>query len=188
MIRLVVGLILLSVPSTGSRVPSELPWGQVSELGTRNSELHDTHVSHTRMVVEGTTIACRVRLFKDDLERALRVEGRDSTLKLTESDQAVALFGKYFGRAMRLSADGHPVALAVTSSGTEKDEAAQEIVWYVLEGTVTAPVKRLTVLDGLLFEYFRDQQNILVLLRLPEDQRQTLYFVASDAREQGLSF
>jgi hypothetical protein len=140
------------------------------------------------MVIEGTTIACRVRLFKDDLERALRVEAGDSTLKITGGDQAVTLFGKYFGRAMRLAADGRPIALSVTSSGTEKDEAAQEIVWYVLEGTVAAPVKRFTVLDGLLFDYFRDQQNILVLLRLPEDQRQTLYFVASDPREQGLAY
>jgi len=140
------------------------------------------------MVLEGTTVACRVRLFKDDLERALRVEAKDSALKITESNRSDSLFGRYFARAMRLSADGRPIALRVTDSGTEKDEAAQEVVWYVLEGAVAAPVKRLTVLDGLLFEYFRDQQNILLLLRLPEDQRQTLYFVASDPREQGLSF
>lgn len=140
------------------------------------------------MVLEGTTVACRVRLFKDDLERALRVEAKDSALRITEGDRADSLFGRYFGKAMRLSADGSPVALRVTSSGTEKDEAAQEIVWYVLEGAVAAPVRRLAVLDGLLFEYFRDQQNILLLLRLPEDQRQTLSFVASDPREQRVAF
>ncbi len=89
---------------------------------------------------------------------------------------------------MKLVADGRPVVLHLTGSGTEQDEAAQEVVWYVLEGGLEQPVRKLTVLDGLLFERFKDQQNILLLLRLPEDQRQTLYFVATDPREQSLNF
>ena len=58
----------------------------------------------------------------------------------------------------------------------------------MLEGDLPRPVARLAVLDGLLFEYFRDQQNILLLLHLPDDHRQTLYFVATDPRQQELSF
>jgi hypothetical protein len=140
------------------------------------------------MVVEGTTVACRVRLFKDDLERALKVESGRPALRITAVDRADSAFAKYYARAMAISADGRPVVLHVTGSGTEKDEAAQEVVWYLLAGSLPAPVRQLTVLDGLLFDYFRDQQNILLLLRLPEDRRQTLYFVASDPREQRLSF
>ena len=140
------------------------------------------------MVLEGSTVACHVRLFKDDLERALREESRRPGLRITTDDRADSAFVKYYARAMTLSADGRPIVLHVTSSGIEKDEAAQEVVWYVLEGGLPGPIKRLTVLDGLLFEYFGDQQNILLLLRLPADQRQTLYFVATDPREQVLKF
>jgi hypothetical protein len=61
-------------------------------------------------------------------------------------------------------------------------------VWYVLEGALQQPAQRIVVLNGLLFEVFADQQNILQLLRLPQDQRRTLYFTASDPREQRIEF
>lgn len=167
--------------------------GSVTRAGTGPASsaltlVHDTHVSHTRMVLEGRTIACRVRLFKDDLERALRVETRHPELRITAGDRADSAFAKYFSRAMVLRADGRPVALHLTGSGTEKDEAAHEVVWYLFEGGLEGPGRRVAVLDGLLFEHFRDQQNILLLLRLPEDRRQTLYFVATDPREQTVAF
>ncbi len=90
-LRLVVGLALI-VPSSEFRVPSELPRRDHSELGTRYSVLHDTHVSHTRMVLEGKTLACRVRLFKDDLEHALQASTGRAELKITDTDRADSVF------------------------------------------------------------------------------------------------
>jgi hypothetical protein len=140
------------------------------------------------MVVEGRTVACRIRFFKDDLEKALRAASGRPGLRISGSDRADSVAAGYIARTLMLRADGGPITLHLTGSGTEQDEAAQEIVWYALEGEMKAPVQRLSVLDGLLFESFHDQQNILLLLRLPEDDRQTLYFVASDPREQSVGW
>jgi hypothetical protein len=130
----------------------------------------------------------RVRLFHDDLTLALqRVTGRPE-LRITADSRMDSVFSAYFAKRVRLEVDGRPVALQVTASGTEQDAAAQEVVWYVLEGALQQPAQRIVVLNGLLFEVFADQQNILQLLRLPQDQRRTLYFTASDPREQRIEF
>lgn len=146
--------------------------------------LHDLHVSHTRMVLEERTVVLRIRLFHDDLQAGLRRFAADSALQLTPEHRADSLFGAYAARSLRLEADGRAVHLTVSASGMEKDQAAQEVVWYVLEGGLVRPADRIRVLNGVLFELFRDQQNIVQLLRLPEDRRRTLYFTAQDPREQ----
>ncbi len=148
---------------------------------------HDVHVSHTRMVLEGRSVVLRIRLFHDDLQLALRRFGGDSTLALTMEHRADSLFGAYFRQGARLAADGRAIRLRVTSSGMERDDAAEQVVWYVLEGEVARPVAQLVLLQSVLFEVFRDQQNIVQLLRLPEDRRHTLYFTARDPREQALA-
>ena len=177
-----------SVPSSGLRVPTGLESIANPELGARNVLPHDLHVSHTRMVLEGRTVACRIRLFKDDLEKALRLYSGQDTLHLTEKARADSLFGAYFRQKVLLAANGSRVALTVSASGTEHDQAAQEVVWYQLEGESAASVSKLSLLNGLMFELFRDQQNIVQLLREPGDTHQTLYFVSTDPRVQTLSF
>lgn len=152
------------------------------------SPAHDLHVSHTRLVFDGHTVVCRIRLFHDDLQLALRAASGKSELRLTPTDRADSLFTDYFRAHVRLLGDGSPVVLHVTASGMEPDAAAQQVVWYVLEGTVPAPVGRVALLNSALFESFGDQQNIVQLLRLPGETRQTFYFSASDPREQKLDF
>jgi hypothetical protein len=140
------------------------------------------------MVVEGRTVACRIRLFKDDLEKALRLFSGRATLQLTADARADSLFGAYFNQKVTLEADGTRLSLLVSASGTEHDQAAQDIVWYVLEGESAAPVSKLGLLQGVMFEMFRDQQNIVQLLRTPGELHRTLYFVSTDPREQTVSF
>jgi hypothetical protein len=167
--------------------PVGLPRTRYSVLGTRYS-IHDVHVSHTRLVLEGNTIALRVRLFHDDLTLALRRATGRPELQITTEARADSVFGAYFAKHVKLEVNGRPVRVRVTASGTEVDAAAQEVVWYVLEGGLDRPARGIVILDGLLFEVFGDQQNILQLLRLPGDQRRTLYFNASDPREQVVEF
>lgn len=145
---------------------------------------HDTHVSHTRLVLEARSVALRVRLFHDDLERGLQRFAGDSLLRVTAAAPAESLFTAYAARAFVLEVDGRRVPLAVTAAGLERDEAAQQVVWYVMEGTLAAPAGKVSLLDALLFEAFPDQQNIVQMLRLPADRRQTLYFTARDPRPQ----
>jgi hypothetical protein len=70
----------------------------------------------------------------------------------------------------------------------EKDEVAENVVWYVLEGAVARTPTRLTILNGLLFEVYGDQQNIVQLLRLPGEERRTLYFTAGEPKEQVVQY
>lgn len=148
---------------------------------------HDLHLSHTRMVLEERAVVLRIRLFHDDLQEALRRFSGDSTLRLSAEHRADSLFGAYLVRTLRLEADGRSVRLTVSASGLEKDQTAQEVVWYVLEGGLERPASQLMMLNGVLFELFRDQQNIVQLLRLPEDRRRTLYFTAQDPQEQAFA-
>jgi len=168
------------VPAAGAGGPVRAPRAPAA--------LHDVHISHTRLVIEGSTIAGRVRVFHDDLQLALRALAGDSTLLVTGADRADRLFERYFGAHVRLEADGQPIRLTVTASGAERDPSAQEVVWYLMEGTVERPVSRLVLRQGLFFDMYRDQQNIVQLLRMPGEERRTLYFSAQDPREQVLTF
>ncbi len=167
-------VVISGTPSGGPAVqPPRLP-------------AHDLHVSHTRLVFDGRTVACRIRLFHDDLQLTLRAASGKPQLRLTPTDRADSLFTGYFRSHLRLVGDGNPVVLHVTASGMEPDAAAQQVVWYVVEGSVPAPVRQVVILNSVLFESFADQQNIVQLLRLPGETRQTFYFTASDPREQKL--
>ena len=176
-------LLLLSLVVPRSPFPGP---PRNAERGARN--VHDTHVSYTRMVLEGTTVAFRIRLFRDDLEKALRQFSGKADLTLSAGARADSLFGAYLGKTLTLEADGKRIVLRVSGSGLERDPSAQEVVWYVLEGDVPANPKRLGILNGVMFEMFRDQQNLVQLLREPGGIRKTMYFVGSDPTQQTVTF
>ena len=165
-----------------------LLWLALAGGTTPPARAHDLHVSLTRLVFDGTTVACRVRVFHDDLERALQAAAGRPDLRVTDATRADSAFGAYLGRTLRLEADGRAVTLRVTASGIDHDESRQLVVWYILEGELPAPVRRLLIRNALMFELFRDQQNIVQLLRLPGETHRTLYFAATDPSEQRLEF
>jgi len=136
------------------------------------------------MVLEGRSVALRIRLFHDDLQRALGRFAGDTTLRLTPAGLQDSLFTAYVARTFRLEADGRPVSLRVTASSTERDQVAELVVFYVLEGELPRAPDRLRLRHGVLCEVFDDQQNIIEVLRLPDNRRRTLYFTARDQRPQ----
>jgi hypothetical protein len=140
------------------------------------------------MVLEGRTVALRVRLFHDDLQLALRAFTNRPDLELTTADRADSAFAAYFAKVVRLEADGQAPVLRITASAAEPDQVAGMVVWYLLEGQVATTPTRLTMLNALLFELFDDQQNIVQILRLPGEDRRTLYFTAREPKPQQLRF
>jgi hypothetical protein len=60
--------------------------------------------------------------------------------------------------------------------------------WYVVQFTARQPVRRLAISNQLLFEVFRDQQNLVTILKAPGDNRWSLYFAAGDTKEQVVVF
>ena len=149
---------------------------------------HDVHASHLRLVLDGTAVAGRIRLFHDDLQLGLRALARDSTLVLSREQPAKALFERYLAQHLKLEANGQRVVLHVAEAGSEQDAGGQLMMWYLVEGEANAPVTRLVMLQGVLFEAFDNQQNIVQLFRMPGEERRTLYFTAADPRDQVLTF
>jgi hypothetical protein len=171
------GIFCLALAAPGS-TPACPPVG---------AAVHDIHVSHTRMAIEETAIVARVRLFRDDLERGLRRMPGQAARHLTAGDRADSLFAEYAGRCLVLTSDGTRLTGRVLSSGLERDEAAQDVVWYVLEYRLAHPPSRLAVGNALLFEVFDSQQNVMAVQAQPGDRHFSLYFAAGDPNEQLLT-
>ena len=147
---------------------------------------HDTHVSSTRMVIEGSSVVCRIRMFRDDLEKALRTSPGQETLAITTDARADSLVQKYLNQVLQLTADGERLTGSVVGSGLETDDARQEVAWYIVEYPAAHPPARLVILNAILFESFRNQQNIMSVLKSPDDKRFSLYFIATDPEPQTL--
>jgi len=87
-----------------------------------------------------------------------------------------------------LDADGSRLRATVEGSGVETDDQSQPVVWFLLDFAGTKPVTRISLRNLVLQEQFADQQNIVQVLHLPDEARQTLYFAPGDAKAQDLAF
>ncbi len=137
---------------------------------------HDLHLTYSRIVVDGDRVTCRVRLFKDDLQRALKSVAIDS---LTDS-----LFTAYFNARVVLTSAGATLKARVTASGRDSDTTDPEMWWFRLEAVAPQPLATLSLRLGLLFELYADQRNLVTVIKMPGEERRSLYFTASDRREQ----
>lgn len=149
--------------------------------------LHDVHLTYSRVVVDGRTILWRVRLFRDDLERALQAQSRNPTLT-ADAPAGDSTFAAYFNGQVPVSANGRRLVGRVVQSGRDPDVTDEEMWWYLLELTAPAPVTSFSTRVGLLFEQFSDQRNVLTLLKMPGEARHSMYFVRDDPREQSIRF
>ena len=141
---------------------------------------HNLHVAHTRMVVEGAVMVARVRMFRDDLQKAL-------ARPVTDDSASKAAVAAYVVQNFSVVADGARLVGAVLDSGPDVD-GEQPIWWVLVQWRAARPVKTLGLAVHLMFETFSDQQNIVQLARQPGDQRHGLYFQAGDRSEQVLKF
>lgn len=150
--------------------------------------VHNIHLTYTRMVVDGASVVARVRLFKDDLEKALAAEAKTPTFTVTATPAADSLFARYWNTHVTVRSDGDRLIGRVLQSGPDPDVTDQEMWIYLVELPARRPVRSLSVRVALLFDHFRDQRNLVTLLRMPAEERHSLYFVAGDAGEQRLTF
>lgn len=141
---------------------------------------HNLHVTNTRMVVEGDAAVARIRIFRDDFEK---------TLKQPVTDQASskATVAAYVARTVLLTADGKALTGEVLDSGADQD-ADQPIWWVIVQWKAAKPIKTIGLRVHLLFDGFKDQQNIVQLAHNPGDERHGLYFQPGDLKEQVLRF
>lgn len=138
------------------------------------------HTAHVRLIVEGPVVVARVRMFRDDLQKALKATVNDSPV----SKRAVAA---YVLRTFTIAADGNRLTGEVLDGGGDVD-GDQPVWWVVVQWKASQPVTTLGVRAHLLFETFNDQQNIVMVSKQPGDQRRGLYFQAGDRAEQVVKF
>lgn len=176
---------LLAVPMTAhaAAAPSRAADGE----SPRPVTLHDIHLTYSRVLIDGGSILWRVRLFRDDLEKALRAYARAPDFTTT-APGADSVFGAYFNAEVPVVINGTRVTAKVVQSGRDVDATDQAMWWYLLELSAVPPVRTLTVRVGLLFQYFADQRNIVTVLKTPGQDRRSMYFVGDDQKGQTLQF
>ncbi len=141
---------------------------------------HNLHLTHTRMVIEGTAVVARVRMFRDDLDKALK-------RKIADDAASKAAVAGYMAQHFMVSADGIKLTSEVLDSGADMD-GDQAIWWVLVQWKAAKPVTMIGVKVHLMFESFNDQQNTVLVARQPGDERRGLYFQAGDLKEQVLRF
>ena len=149
--------------------------------------LHDIHLTYSRVLIDGGSIFWRVRLFRDDLEKALRTHARAPELTTT-TPGADSIFAAYFNGEVPVDVNGTRITAKVVESGRDADATDQDMWWYLLELSAVPPVRTLTVRVGLLFQHFADQRNIVTVLKSPSEERRSMYFVRDDPKGQTLEF
>ena len=143
---------------------------------------HDIHLSYARVAVEGRVVVCRIRMFRDDLEKALsRRAGKPVTLQSSAAGDS--LFAGYFNDQFTLLHGSTRLAGTVVASGEEP-----EMWWYTVRFEAPAAIRELSLRNGVLFDLFDDQRNMTKVMHVPTEKEFAYYFVEGDAKPQTLRF
>jgi hypothetical protein len=149
--------------------------------GAASPRRHDVHVTHTRLVLDGVHVVARIRWFRDDLERAL---GRP----LGATPESRAALTAYLADHFRVRADGSPLTCRIEDDAADQDPNGEPVWWAIIQCDAARDIARLGLTNTLLFEQFRDQQNLVTVINAPDDQRRALYFQVGDRGEQVVAF
>lgn len=159
-------------------------------IGSRSARAaHDLHLTYARVVVDGAVVKAKVRVFKDDMERGLAGYARTQAFQLGASTTLTdSLFAAYFNARTSAVAGGRRVVFKVTQSGRDPD-ATDPVMWsFELEGRALSAIRDFSLRVSLLFETFEDQKNVVTLIRMPGEDRHSLYFSASDSSAKRVSW
>jgi hypothetical protein len=149
--------------------------------GAASARRHDVHVTHARLVLDGSHAVARIRWFRDDLERAL---GRP----LAATAESRATLTSYLGTHFRVRADGVALACRIEEDAPDQDPNGESVWWAVIQCDAARDIRTIGLTNTLLFDQFRDQQNLVTVIKAPEDERRSLYFQGGDRREQQVTF
>jgi len=143
---------------------------------------HDFHVSYTRIAVEPTVVSAQLRLFADDVTRALieRSPARSLTLG---SPQGEVAFQAYLAEHFPVTANGKRLTPIVVSGSQDRD------MWsYIVTWTSATPITSLSLHNAALMELFDDQQNIVKVKVIATGQEQTLFYAGGSRVDQVVRF
>ncbi|MCC7000941.1 MAG: hypothetical protein IT357_02205 [Gemmatimonadaceae bacterium] len=152
-----------------------------ARAATGSEPRHDTHVSHTRLILDGKSVVARVRVFHDDLEKALhRSVARDAATQTA--------FTQYLESHFLVRADGVKLSCRIEEQDADADPSGEKVWWAIVQCDAAKPIRTLGLVHSLFFEVYRDQQNLVTVIKAPEDERRALYFHTGDVKEQTVRF
>lgn len=121
---------------------------------------HDFHVSMTELEQnrENGRLEMTIKLFTDDLEKALEMEGVERLLlgDEAESEKADHYLNAYIQKRFEVESQEESVNWTFIGKEVEMD-----VTWCYLESDSIAPVEELKFESHLLTDVFDDQQNII---------------------------
>jgi len=144
---------------------------------------HDIHVSYGRVAVEARAVTIRLRMFKDDLSKAVARHHRRDTVDIEARPLADSLAGAYLAQTLLVSADGKPLVGRIAEAGGEND-----MWWYLVQYPVAGRAAKLTIANRVFFELYADQQNLLKVLHVGSGDETSLYFVPGEPGPVTLTF
>ena len=139
---------------------------------------HDFHVSYTRMAIEPTVISAQIRLFSDDVTRALIERSKKPSMTL-DSPEGDAAFNGYLADMFQVTANGRRLVPVVVSGARERDMHSYVVTW-----TSSTPIVSLSMHNAALFELFDDQQNIVKVKHMGSGKESTLFYSGGSRTDQ----
>ncbi len=133
---------------------------------------HNIHVSYGRVTVEGKAVTIRLRMFKDDLSKALARHHQRDTVDLEARSLADSLATTYLSQKLLVAVNGKPLVGRIAAAGSE-----DKMWWYLVQYPIAARAGKLTIANRVFFELFDDQQNLLKVLQVSSGDETSLYFV-----------
>ena len=143
---------------------------------------HDFHVSYTRMAIEPTVISAQIRLFTDDVTRALIERSKKPAMTL-DSPDGDAAFKAYLVDMFQVTANGRRLLPVVVRGTLEKNMSSYIVTW-----TSTAPITSVSMHNAALFELFDDQQNIVKVKHMASGKESTLFYSGGSTADQVIRF
>ncbi len=135
--------------------------------------VHNVHVTHAQLGVDGQYVAARIKYFKHDLEDAIAKHLKRSEVQLGTDASSDSLFLAYLDSHFVLMSGGVQLRGRVVGSG---EETETEMWWYEVLYDAGAPIRDLQIENKQLLELFKDQKNIVKAEHLASGKRQSFYF------------
>ena len=180
---LVLAALLPALASPGGQGGGAVAAPSVERPGLSAELPHPLHLSTTLLAVDESAAFLRVRMFKNDLERALAAAGGRDSISLAPTPLHDSLFLAYFDARFELRFDGVESAPPVIIGSGEdlSTEAGDERIWWVeLRYDLRGPTRRVSIRARQLYDQFDDPRNIVRVLHTGSGRQRTLYFAAPD--------
>ena len=114
-----------------------------------------TEIQHN---AEEKTLEVSCKIFTDDFEKALRQAYKTNVDLLNGKDKLATnkLINEYLKKHLQITVDGKLLQLQFV--GYEKEE---EAIWSHFQVNDITSVKKIEIMDDILFEYKKEQVNLL---------------------------